>query len=612
MYWCPAMPHARTSFSARSRISIVLIFFGFSCLTDQAAPPTGSDVASDVVVLPTFVVSDSRTLPPPESWRYANGAGYEVLTQISARKTNELIEDFLLFREALRIVFPGLETSSELPVTFIFCGRGQFEVLAPAESRSANATVGRASYFVHGRESAFVVLDLATDEVNIGNADGDDPLSARDTLAGIQVDVFQQLRRQYLFALYARQTTRLPAWFEEGLAQLLMRMSVDRKLIRFAVLEEPTVDQAPESLIREETDARERGFTTAATPPAPLVQRQDRDFRLALKERRLLPFPEIFRVKRDSATAQNPLGNAWAKQSAAFVHLGLYGRDKRFQKGFLTFLQRVSRTEPTEEFFRECFGMSYADMLTELRLYIDAPTYEAFNFTARGEGLAVSAAVSFREATQSEIGRIKGETLFLSGREEPGRLALIAPYVRGERDAQLLAALGLAEHASGRDERARKFLEAAFSGKALRPRAHLALAELRLAEAWKERKESGGLTTAQAAFVREPLLLARTQRPPLLEVYELFSEVWERSLVPPSPEQLVILEEGVRLFPDRLSLVYRAAALELHTGRLEQAATLVEYGLARTPSDEGRARFRALQAELSTAAANPAKSGPNR
>ena len=59
----------------------------------------------------------------------------------------------------------------------------------------------------------------------------------------------------------------------------------------------------------------------------------------------------------------------------------------------------------------------------------------------------------------------------------------IAPYVRGERDPRLLAALGLDEKLAGHDERARKFLEAAAAGIAVRARAWLELARLRFDDA---------------------------------------------------------------------------------------------------------------------------------
>ena len=60
-------------------------------------------------------------------------------------------------------------------------------------------------------------------------------------------------------------------------------------------------------------------------------------------------------------------------------------------------------------------------------------------------------------------------------RTEASHLHLIAPYLRGSRDPQLLAALGLEERAAGHDERARQFLEAAVAAKTTRARAYLDL-----------------------------------------------------------------------------------------------------------------------------------------
>lgn len=62
----------------------------------------------------------------------------------------------------------------------------------------------------------------------------------------------------------------------------------------------------------------------------------------------------------DSPEAINPLGNnVWAKQSYAFVHMCLYGRGKRYQKPFATFLTRLGKEPVSEELFKECFKMDY-------------------------------------------------------------------------------------------------------------------------------------------------------------------------------------------------------------------------------------------------------------
>src|SRR5436189_6404460 len=76
-----------------------------------------------VIELPKFVVTDSRELPPPESWRYATIPGFEILTNASDKGTQRLLRDFDMFRQALSHVWPipqrNLQTTS-----LIICGRG--------------------------------------------------------------------------------------------------------------------------------------------------------------------------------------------------------------------------------------------------------------------------------------------------------------------------------------------------------------------------------------------------------------------------------------------------------------------------------------------------------
>lgn len=63
--------------------------------------------------------------------------------------------------------------------------------------------------------------------------------------------------------------------------------------------------------------------------------------------------------------------------------------------------------------------------------------------------------------------------------------------------------------------------------------------------------------------------------------------------------------EGVNLFPRRVSLVYRAAALFLQHGHLVEASSFVALGLRVAPDESERARFAALQARLPAESAKP-------
>src|SRR3954465_9237153 len=81
------------------------------------------EAAGPVVELPAFVVSDTRALPPPESWRYATIPGFEILSNSSDRTTQRLINDFEMFRNALSVVWPTPDRPGA-PTMLILSGRG--------------------------------------------------------------------------------------------------------------------------------------------------------------------------------------------------------------------------------------------------------------------------------------------------------------------------------------------------------------------------------------------------------------------------------------------------------------------------------------------------------
>jgi hypothetical protein len=215
--------------------------------------------------------------------------------------------------------------------------------------------------------------------------------------------------------------------------------------------------------------------------------------------------------------------------------------------------------------------------------------------------------LALRDATQSEIGRIKGEALMMAGNTTKAHAELIAPYIRGERDPALLASLGLHEHEAGEDDRARKFLEAAVAGKAVRSEAYYELARYRFADAMaKPGGANGALSAAQTSAVIDLLLTARKQPPAAPGVYDLMAETWGRSTVTPKRDDIIALVEGVRLYPGRLKLAYQTAALSADAGMLDVAHSLADHGIKYAPDAGSRTRFEDLKKKLPPAPAAPA------
>ncbi|MBL9189317.1 MAG: hypothetical protein JNK23_17675 [Opitutaceae bacterium] len=580
--------------------ALALLLWSVALLPAQDRPAAATD---PVVELPKFVVTDNRELPPPESWRYGTMPGFEVLSNASVKGTQRLLRDFDMFRQALSLIWPMPQRISQ-PTALIICGRGaKFDKFIPTSRVSADTAF--ASLFLKRGTQTAIVIDLESTTLNVLDLTND---SAGTDNSLVSVEHDKQLYREYVRYLLSNNEPRLPAWFEEGLSQIIMRMQFDKRYIEFAKLEDPNTISAQAAMVAELNalqPAEDGDPATLAGAPA-----EDRDFPAALRRRALMPLQAFFDVKHDSSEATNTLGNnRWGKQAYAFVHMCLYGYKGKFQKQFMTFLQRSAREPVTEAMFKECFRfpgkngtfkeMSYKDMLMEIRSYCDFTVYEAKLFKATGkEDLVVAPKpIELRDATQSEVGRIKGETLILAGHVKPARTELIAPYLRGERDADLLAALGLYERENGESERGRKFLEASFAAKTKRPDAGMELARLRYADALAKPAGPEGLfSAAQTSAVLEPLLAVRRSPPHMPALYDLVADTWARSATKPQLEDVKVMIEGAMLFPTRMKLVFVAAGFAANVGEIQAAHALADHGIKHTPEGAGRKRFQDMKA----------------
>ena len=544
-----------------SRIERILHAAAMALLAAATAGAQPSAPASgEIIELTKFEVTDTRVLPPPESWHYAAIPGFEILSNISARETKRFVNDFLLLQEAMTVLMPGLVRDDvAVPTSLILCGRGNgFNRFMPVDR--GDDVYSTNSLFFDDPERAAIVVDFALSELQL------------DAITTVESDPYRGFYKEYFRHLIRHQVGHnCPVWFEEGLVQMFSAIDFNKKWITFAQIGD--------------------GFGGG----------KDSDFNRLLSQRSLMPLPEMFARDRVMTDA------FWSAQCYAFVHMCLYGRGQRYQVGFVKFVERLGSEPLSEELFQECFKKSYKDMALELRGYLDFTDHKYIQFTAKkGQALPEPPPVALRDATDAESGRIAGEVLRLGGHGNDAHLALIAPYIRGAREPQLLAALGLDERVAGHDERATKFLEAAAQARVVRPRAYLELARLRYAAAKAGAGDSDVLTPAQASAVLAPLATARSQPPPMAEVFELTAEVWSHSAQPPTRADLTVLNQGIGFFPRRPLLLARAADLNLHHGDPEMARKIITHALRVVPASPARLAIEQLRDELPPAPGPPA------
>jgi hypothetical protein len=224
-----------------------------------------------------------------------------------------------------------------------------------------------------------------------------------------------------------------------------------------------------------------------------------------------------------------------------------------------------------------CFGMSTEEADRMLDAYLG-------DAVAQPLKLVPQAPVEFpwvepRDATDAEQARILGDwerkelefvrashDEFAAGYASQAERTFMGAYERGERDPELLAAIGIYRCALGETGAARALLEEAVRGGTARPRAYVELARLRLGEALEKPAGSGGtLDPGQVSSILGLVRAGRDRLPPQHAAYAEAAEVLEHAQAAPTRADLILLAEGLRLFP-------RDAALALAVARLRAAA----------------------------------------
>jgi hypothetical protein len=90
---------------------------------------------------------------------------------------------------------------------------------------------------------------------------------------------------------------------------------------------------------------------------------------------------------------------------------------------------------------------------------------------------------------------------------------------------------------------------------------------------------------------------------PPVEAYELIAEAWSHCTVIPDRDDLAVLDEGIRQFPQRTQLVHQAAELNARHGFTEEARKLIDVGLKSAVTPEAQSDLKRLR---DTLAAQPA------
>jgi hypothetical protein len=542
------------------------------------------------VALPPFLVEEATKGPP---WRYGEAMGYEILSRCRDATTRRVVETHYQLHRLLEEILPAtLQVKLSVPRALILYD----EELQPAASQEVIARMLRRSPGPAEEEPVATPVGRGLRAPSATPRYSFLPnlrLWDRDGMAVFMIvrrDDFEtdrlSLTHDYISYLVKTRMPTPPPWFIHGFLGLYREIKYESDRLMLEPLE--WISPA----------------RTAAVKAAPRTEVPP-----------LLPLAVLFSgalPARDPAAADDPV-QLWQAQAQLLVRWGLDPAGAGRREAFLLWVQRAAVEGSREELLRECLGLDFAALQQALAAYLPTAVRKSVSFRpARKSPLPP---FTLQNASDGQIARLKGDWERLEipyvrsispelapKYIEQARRTLKRGYDRGERDPRLLAVLGLCEIDAGNDAGAREYLESAAAIGPIRPRANYELARLRLAEfRASPGAPEGRLSVGQAAEVLKPLFAARAAAPPLPEVYELIADVWRHVASTPTRAHLAVLDEGVRLFPRRTTLVLQAAELFLTYGYREEAAVLADIGARLAGEGAEKARVGALQRQLTTA-----------
>ncbi|MBP9912304.1 MAG: STN domain-containing protein [Opitutaceae bacterium] len=591
-----------------------------------------------LVELPPFVVEEKpgkATVP----WRYVALPGIEVLSRCSDEATIGLIEHNYRLQRLLDLILPPeLRVKLDVPTKYVLYNeRTQNQMAREITGKIQEQELENMSKAQRSRAKWKVRV-----MPNYRFWD-QDSLAIFFVLEEVDYTTSRlSLTPSYIRYLLENRAPSLPLWYVDGMQELYASVFLATpKLMLSAALDDPMFEGATHTSMRSPTGAMPGaggGFGNLALQAAGYkkggtLNTKNREFpeglvvinplqwvseaetqkvRKAGRGKYELPAVASLLADARPATADDSKTKRRKSHASLFIRWALDDLKRERRAALWQFVTRASVAPATEAMFRECFGQGYAETDQQLRDYL--PDAVKNGFVLQPEGLANLPEVRLHNASESEIGRVKGDF----NRMEIAYVKelypeLTAKYVTQARDTlrrayddgadndpRLLALLGLCECDAGDDAAAKPYLEAATSGGVVRPRAYYELARINYQAALQENPE-GKLSPAVAGEILKPLVLALRQSPPMPEIYELIAEVWLRTEGGLTRKHLAVLEAGIRNFPRRSRLIFSAALLNATNGFGLEAQALVHQGQAIAISPKERERFQKLQTVLSKA-----------
>lgn len=392
--------------------------------------------------------------------------------------------------------------------------------------------------------------------------------------------------------------TRLPRWFQEGLAQVVNSAEAEGDRLRIGRVQQDERNQVSLDALRETAQALQQSrpvggnqFSQIGSDGTPRVtntrgdaidiringmvptwdelQRQlDEETRRRMAERdNYVPTADFLSFLGDNMVMDldrildpaTPDTVAWRMNAWGFTHYSLFADRQKHQEAFFKFVRQLERepARPPAGVFKEVFGVSPGKYELNLSLYTKGARYQIFDFKlaepfkAANPGLAA--------VPETNVLQLHARVLAATDRAEEARQLLTRGYASSaNRTASFVSQFVALERAHD-PARAAELLEDAARREQLDNAGRRMLASARL-----DRLQRGGgkLASDELSMVLMPLFTALNQGDQSEELFVLIGKAWAASAVRPKPEHLNALRMGLAYYPKSAQLAELLKQLE--------------------------------------------------
>lgn len=483
-------------------------------------------------------------------WRHYASPNFELYSTASERESRALLHNLELLRAVFFDRFRLIERTRLALTVFLFDKTENFAAYAPPSNPAA--------YYLAHPDRAIISVGPAMAP------------RAPITAGPVTIETYTTPAEHLIFHEYVhhlfRATNQQPTlWFGEGVAELLATIRVERGRLEMGHANAPTL--------------------------------------LLLQNNPLLPFEQIFGATHSSPFYRgHSMKGMFYAQSWALLHYLHFGESGLPREGTARFVRVMGDHKLAAEvrdmaaFFRECFGIDYAEMQKRLDRYIGYGKYRPRTqpLPPVPPAAGYAARVVAREETRVRL----AELAWRVRRSPEAKLALLDAQGQDPRVHEVLGTAALAEQNA---ERAREQWERALE---LGSRNDAVVRELALLESrrWLARFDFDfRLPEETAQRLRARLLHSIKAEPAQSAAYEMLALV-EAFASEPQVENVNLVQEHFRQLTEKAQTLVAFAMVRVRLGKTNEARALLDE-LAQLPSDPNAAKMaEVIRARLDAAA----------